>query len=258
MTKIGIFTDIHYAQAKQYGKRYCYLSLKKLKHISNIFNQENLDFVVCLGDTIDSCADEQTDLSNLRSAVECLSGFDAPLHLVLGNHDLEAMSKHAFLTAIGEQQRKPYYSFSCGGTLFILLDCNNLSTGEYCCGNFEWTDSFLDETQLNWLKKTLADSDERNIIIFTHQNLDDRLKNGKKDPHVITNSADVRKTLESSGKAITVFQGHDHSGFDQTINGIRYLTLRAVSDGADISDAPYAVVTIDVKRCLNSVNLSYI
>ena len=243
--KVGVFSDTHYAKGKQYGSRYCSLSLEKLSTLIDTFNKAEVDFSVCLGDTIDSSGDINDDLTNLDSVYGQLQRLEAPVHICIGNHDLEAMDKKSFLKALHSKYGQPYYSFIREQILFIVLDGNNKEDEEYKNGNFDWTESYIDNVQLNWLRHQLFDTTCSRVYIFIHQNLDDRVTDGRPDPHVVKNAAEVRDALQTSGKSVTVFQGHDHAGGEQTIEGIRYITVPAVVEGSDTKVVPYAVVDID-------------
>lgn len=233
MIKFGIFADAHYAKDKQYGTRYCDLSIKKLDRIIEKFNQENVNFVVCLGDTIDSEKDFKQDTKNLNILYDSFNKLDAPLHIVLGNHDLEAMSKEQFLKTCFIDEFTQYYSFMYESNKFIVLDANFKSTGEsYERGNYRWSDSFIDEKQLEWLERELNIKDCDNVIIFIHQNLDPKTYDDKLDPHVVKNAKEIRELMEKSEKKITVVQGHYHAGYNQMINDIKYITLKALCDGS--------------------------
>ncbi len=245
--KIGIFGDLHYAKDKQYGNRYCSLSLEKLTVLIDIFNSEEVDFCVCLGDTIDSSHDSAEDIANLQEVNDALRNLKSPIHFCLGNHDLEAMDKQTFLETVHSTNKTPYYSFISENVLFVFVDANNRIDSEYRNGNFDWTTAYVDQEQLIWLRQQLNNEQISRVFIFIHQNLDERLIEGRPDPHVVKNDAVVREALQRSGKSITVFQGHDHKGGDRTINNIRYITLRAVADGSDTQNVPYAIVVTDKK-----------
>ena len=55
---------------------------------------------------------------------------------------------------------------------------------------------------------------------------------------------EVREVLESSGKVLAVFQGHDHKGAYSLINGIHYYTLKAIIEDSGPENNAYAVVDV--------------
>jgi hypothetical protein len=60
----------------------------------------------------------------------------------------------------------------------------------------------------------------------------------------VVNRAEVRGVLEASGKALAVFQGHDHQGAYSLINGIPYYTLKAIIENSGAENTAYAVVDV--------------
>ncbi len=246
MIKFGAFTDVHYAKNVINGNRNCNLSLARLKNIVNDFNKESLDFCVCLGDIINSVRDYDKDSANIQSVAAEFRNFNMPNHILLGNHDLEAMSKPSFYTNFGKEIKNYYYSFSCENSKFIVLDANYLKdNSNYCSGNYKWDESYVCQEQLIWLENQLNICNETNIVIFTHQNLDHRMKNGEIDACLVKNYKEVTQILENSKKRITVIQGHYHDGYYQVINDITYITIKALCVGDDTSYIPRIIVTID-------------
>lgn len=246
MVKFGAFADVHYAKNVIIGKRYCDLSLVRLENIVHDFNNRNLEFCICLGDIITSVQDFEIDKSNILQISDKFNMFNMPSHIVLGNHDLEAMSKSDFYTIFGKKRNSSYYSFIQENNKFIVLDANYLAdNSDYDSGNYNWVESYICDKQITWLDNELSLSKEKNILIFTHQNLDYRLNNGSLDACVIRNYNEVAQILKNSKKKITVIQGHYHNGDYQVINNITYITLKALCVGNDTSYIPRIIVTID-------------
>ncbi len=246
MVKFGAFADVHYAKNLTIGKRYCDLSLMRVKKIVHDFNNRNLDFCICLGDIITSVQDYDIDKLNIKRVLDEFNNFDMPSHIILGNHDLEAMSKSDFYTIFDKDTKSTYYSFAHENSKFIVLDANYLAdNSDYCKGNYNWTESYVCDEQITWLENELNACKEKNIIIFTHQNLDYRMNNGVIDACVIKNHKEVAQILESSKKRITVIQGHYHNGDYQEINNITYITLKALCVSDDTSYIPRIIVTIE-------------
>jgi len=254
MTKFGAFADVHYAKNVTIGKRYCDLSLVRLKNIVHDFNNRNLDFCICLGDIITSVQDFDTDKLNIKRISDEFINFNMPHHIILGNHDLEAMSKSDFYTEFEKDLKCTYYSFSYDNIKFIILDANYLSDNtDYCKGNYNWTESYICNEQIIWLENELKQCNEKNVVIFAHQNLALRMDNDEVDACVIKNYDQVTQILERCKTRITVFQGHYHDGDYQVINGITYITLKALCVSDDTSYIPRIIVTIG-----NDVSVEYL
>jgi hypothetical protein len=206
-------------------------------------NTQKVDFLVELGDFKDqnSPPAEQKTLSYLQAVESVFHRFDGPTCHVLGNHDVDSISKAQFLANIentGIDPGKSYYSFYFNGVHFVILDANYKSDGtDYDHGNFDWTDANIPPAELQWLRRDLAESPGA-VIVLIHQLLDGT------GSHYIKNAAEVRQILEQSGKVLAVFQGHYHNGGYSRINGIHYYTLKAMVEGPGPENNSYAIVEV--------------
>jgi len=163
---------------------------------------------------------------------------------VLGNHCLSALTKDEFLETCRAQIKRSYYSFDQGRWHFVVLDANFRRDGSpYAAGNFQWTETWIPETELEWLRDDLRQAGRRPTVVFVHQNLDN-----EKDPHGVKNGAAVRKVLEQSGTVVAVFQGHKHTGGYAKRAGISYVTLRAMVEGAGLKNNAFAVAVLEALR----------
>jgi alkaline phosphatase len=160
---------------------------------------------------------------------------------VLGNHDVDSISKTQFLNNIenaGIDYGKSYYSFDFNGVHLIVLDANYKSDGtDYDHGNFDWTDANIPPAELEWLMQDLA-ATRKPTIVFIHQLLDGS------GSHYVNNAAEVRGILEQSGRVLAVFQGHRHDGSYSLIEGIHYYTLKAMVEGPVPESNSYAIVEV--------------
>jgi predicted phosphodiesterase len=241
--RFGIVTDSHYADADTVGSRYYRHSLDKLTECAELMNAQKVDFLVELGDFKDQNNPpvEQRTLTYLRTVEKIFQKFKGPTYHVLGNHDMDSISKEQFLTNAentGIEPGKSYYSFDFNGVHFIVLDANYKSDGtDYKHGNFDWTDTNIPSEEISWLRQNLAAAHGLTIV-FTHQLLD-----GTGSVYV-NNAADIRQILKQSGKVTAVFQGHHHEGSYNYIEGIHYYTLKAMVEGPGDENNSYAIVEI--------------
>jgi len=242
--RFGWVTDIHYAEADIKWGRYYRESGDKLSEAINLFNEQKVDFVIETGDFKDQNEPpvEEKTLDYLRKIEKVLSNFNGPRYHVLGNHDMDSLSKQQFLNEIentGIEKGRSYYYFDRNNIRFIVLDACYTSLGRnYDHHNYSWKDANIPHRQLRWLNSVL-ESSTYPVIIFVHQLLD-----GKGDMYV-NNSKRVRKILEDSGKVMAVFQGHKHVGDISEINGILYYTLKAMVEGSGKENSSYSIVTIN-------------
>ncbi len=175
LLRFGVVTDLHYAQRDMAINRYYRQSKQKLKAAIDQFG--GCDFVIELGDfkDMDEKHEPETALRFLDEIESVLQGFGGRVYHVLGNHDMDCISKEEFLQHTrnaGRARGKSYYSFGCKGVRFIVLDANFNEDGTpYCRGNFDWTRAFIPEEEIEWLRKELQSS-HKPVIIFCHQMLD--------------------------------------------------------------------------------------
>jgi len=241
--RFGIVTDCHYADADALGTRFYRESLDKLTECVALMNAERVDFLIELGDFKDQNRPpvEQRTLSYLQASEKVLQGFDGPTYHVLGNHDMDSISKMQFLTHVENtniDSGRGYYSFDLNTLRCVVLDANYKADGtDYDHGNFDWTDANIPSEELDWLKQNLA-SAPGPVIVFIHQLLD-----GIGSVYV-NNAADVRQILQASGKVLAVFQGHHHSGSYSNIAGIHYYTLKALVEGSGPENNSYAIAEV--------------
>ena len=241
--RFGIVTDCHYADADAQGTRFYRESLDKLSECVTLMNAERVDFLIELGDFKDQDKPpvEQSTLSYLQVAEKAFKQFKGPTYHVLGNHDMDSISKMQFLKRVENTKidsNRSYYSFDSKGLRYVVLDANYRTDGaDYDHGNFDWTDANIPSKELDWLRKDLAAAPGA-VIVFIHQLLD-----GTGSVYV-KNAAQVRQDLEASGKVLAVFQGHHHSGSYSKVAGIHYYTLKAVIEGQGLQNNSYAIAEV--------------
>jgi predicted phosphodiesterase len=250
IARLGIVTDSHYADADTIGSRYYRHSLDKMNECVELMNEKKVNFLIELGDFKDqnNPGVEQKTLTYLVAIEKVFQNFKGPTYHVLGNHDMDSISKEQFLTNVKNTSIDPsksYYSFDFNGVHFVVLDANYRADGtDYDHGNFNWTDANIPPAELNWLKQDLT-ATRGPAIVFIHQLLDGT------GPVYVNNAADIRQILEQSGKVTAVFQGHHHEGSYSYIEGIHYYTLKAMVEGPGQENNSYAIVEILPDQTIN-------
>ena len=144
--------------------------------------------------------------------------FDGPVYHVLGNHDMDSISKSEFLahtSNYGSAKGKPYYSFVRNQIKFIVLD-----------GNCK---AFIPAGQREWLQQELK-KDDLPVVIFIHELLD--TFSGIDKELCIGNAEEIVSILEQSGKVVAVIQGHHHAGNYSFRHGIHYFTMKGMIEGS--------------------------
>jgi len=242
-SRFGIVTDCHYADTDSRGSRHYRESLEKLGECIELMNSEKVDFLIELGDFKDEKppGNEQQTMGYLKAIEEVYQGFDGPTYHVLGNHDMDSISKEQFLSNVentGIDSTRKYYSFDSGGLHFTVLDANyKPNFSDYDHGNFSWIGAHIPPGELEWLERDLQKCSGP-AICFVHQLLDGT------GSHYVKNASDVRAILEASGKVPAVFQGHRHSGSYSHIEGIHYYTLKGMIEGSGPENSSYAIVEV--------------
>jgi hypothetical protein len=115
--RIGLVTDIHYADKKEAGSRFYRQSLAKLDQCLAHFQEASVDFAVELGDFIDLAGSVEEEIRHLKTVEERFSQFAGERHYVLGNHCVDGLNKKEFFANCSA--RRPYYSFDHGPFHFI-------------------------------------------------------------------------------------------------------------------------------------------
>jgi alkaline phosphatase len=235
--RVGLVTDLHYADKPASNTRFYRETFGKLEEAVAKLNAEQLALVVELGDLIDKAASVEQEVEWLKQIESVFAKTTAPRHYVLGNHCVATLTKAEF-AAHTAASRTPHYSFDRDGYHFVVLDaCYTTDGTPYQRDNFDWKDANVPPDELAWLREDLMRA-QHPAIIFAHQRLDE------KGPHSVRNAPAVRAILEESAKVLAVFQGHSHANDYQQIGGIHYCTLVAMVEGSGAENSGYAVLDI--------------
>lgn len=235
--RVGLVTDLHYADKTPAGTRHYRETLAKLEESAQAFEQAAPAFLVELGDFIDAADSVDVEQSYLKTINRPFSSICKERHYVLGNHCVDTLTKEEFLG--GVEQEQSYYSFDRSGFHFVVLDSCFRSDGQpYGRKNFQWTDANIPAAELDWLEGDLTASDKP-VIVFAHQRLD------VSNNHGVRNNADVRKVLEASGRVLVVLQGHSHQNDLKAIGGIHYCTMVAMVEGSGAENNGYSLMSIE-------------
>ncbi len=241
--RFGIVTDVHYADAGKRGTRVSRESMVKLAECVKEMNRQKVEFLIELGDLTDKGkpADDEPALADLKAIEAAFAKFKGPRYHVLGNHDLDSLSKKLFLANVvntGIPADRSYYAFARDGIQFVVLDADFGSDGTpYDHGNIKWQDTNIPEAERAWLRQTLAGYAGKSVV-FAHQRLD------AETDLCVKGAPQLRKLLSDSGKVLAVFCGHDHKGGLKSIDGIHYYTLKAMGEGSGPEKSAYAVVEV--------------
>lgn len=234
--RLGLITDLHYADKPPAGTRHYRETIGKLQEAGKQFAKDRPDALVELGDFIDAADSVDVEQKYLRRIHKDFVQLPGKKYYVLGNHCVDTLTKAEFLGGVG--QDKSYFSFDLSGFHFVILDSCFRSDGvAYQRKNFEWTDANIPAKELDWLAADLK-ATKHPTIVFAHQRLD------VKSNHGVKNAAQVRSVLEKSGRVIAVFQGHSHQNEHREISGIHYCVIAAMVEGTGPDNNGYATLDL--------------
>ncbi len=207
-----IFSDIHNDLIPDGEKR--------LQKIINAADSANVDFILEIGDF---CHPETKNDSFMRIWEKCPKS----KYHALGNHDMDRCTKEEYMQSKGMEGR--FYSFDQGDFHFIVLDANHrFENGQYIPyhqgGYSRPTSDYIDEEQIEWLRKDLDMTDKR-CFIFSHQSLEAVVKNRD----IIQRIFEDENKRSGYKKVVAAFSGHDHTNYHKEINGITYIQINSAS-----------------------------
>lgn len=253
--RLAVFTDLH-AHDTDSPNEYKVMTgwADRLTAFVEAVNAWPADLIVNLGDLVNGTFVMGADLGDpgripgiLDETVAILSELDAPVHHVLGNHDVYSLSKAQFLTATG--QESTFYSFDVGGFHFVVLDAQ-YDKQERDYEHIAWmVQGLIPGVQLAWLAEDLAQTDLPTVVLI-HQPLSSDFSLLAGGPPVFNHLA-VRQALVDSGRVVAVLQGHAHKAAHVEIDDIHYITVAGLVDDREKETAEdsvlpsWALMTLD-------------
>lgn len=236
LLRVGLMTDLHYADKEPTKTRFYREALAKLDEAVKVMNREKPTVVVELGDFIDQADSVEREIEWLKTMESHFARLAMPRHYVLGNHCVGTLTKQEF--AAHTKAPGGHAAFEENGVTFLILDaCFREDGTPYERKNFNWQDANLPKAELAWLEASLAKAGGP-VVVLAHQRLD------MDKAHAVRNAAEVRALLEKSGKVLAVFQGHSHKNDYQQIAGIHYTTLVAMVEGSGMENNGYSMLDI--------------
>lgn len=236
LLRVGLMTDLHYADKQPTKTRFYREALGKLDEAVAHFNREKPALVIELGDFIDQADSVEKEIEWLKTMERHYAQLSMPRHYVMGNHCVGTLTKQEF--AASTKAPGGHAVVEQNGVTFLILDaCFREDGTPYQRKNFSWQDANLPKGELTWLEGELAKAGGP-VIVMAHQRLD------MDKAHAVRNAAEVRALLEKSGKVLTVFQGHSHKNDYQQIAGIHYVTLVAMIEGTGLENNGYSMLEV--------------
>jgi 3',5'-cyclic AMP phosphodiesterase CpdA len=203
LTRFAIVSDTHVGSPDSVYP--AFIRLMEEKKINVIFHA---------GDAIDNPGDEKQWAKFVQ-----ITGQGKILHLAPGNHDIRGKTS---LEAYLKHFPKPYYSFTDGDTLFILLNTELPGETGRIAGK-----------QLEWLKSEL-DRPLKYKFVFLHEPLFSLLSGHGLDRHKADRDQ-LHQLFVQKGVALVV-SGHDHLYLKREKGGIVYVIVAAA--GGNLNHFP--------------------
>ncbi|WP_028745946.1 metallophosphoesterase [Rhizobium mesoamericanum] len=252
--RFGVVADPQYAAREPHVgmDRHYARSLAKLSEAIEVFNGEDLSFVITLGDIIDR---------DFESFDDILPVYDSLKHenfFLLGNHDFSVADDRLADVASRVGLVSPYYSFVRQDWRFIILDGNEVSTFAPAPGHprrdtaarrldelraagatnaHDWN-AMPSEEQFAWLSNQLADADAagERVIVMNHYPV------YPPNEHDSWDRERMITLLTAHGHVAAYFSGHNHAGNFATIQGCHFLNFQGMVDTE--TENTFAIVEI--------------
>lgn len=164
------------------------------------------DFVVNVGDLIP----RPGSAIDWKRFWELSAPVTVPYFQTVGNHDVSnRKSEEIYKEQVDLPGNELYYSFSCGDSLFVVLDTSIIGQSRRISGE-----------QSDWLKNLLESANKRHKFVFLHHPMysGEILFEWGLDSH--PEERDRLRDLLVKNKVDAVFAGHLHLYRRKTINGI--------------------------------------
>lgn len=141
MTRIALISDIHMREGHSAAVA------EELERLVEVLDDSAPERVFVMGDLIEDGPSEATDEENVGKVRSILEGVSAPVTYLLGNHDVENLSRESLSDLL--DQESFHGVVEVGDVPVVYLD----STWERVAG----ARGLLGEAQLDWLAEVLPD-----------------------------------------------------------------------------------------------------
>ncbi|WP_374730650.1 metallophosphoesterase [Aliirhizobium terrae] len=258
LIRFGVIADPQYADAdpKPEAERYYRNSPKKLAEAIEVFNGEDLSFVVTLGDLIDR---------DWQSFDAILPLYDALRHesiLLPGNHDFYVAPEKMCEVHARLGMPAPWHHFSRSGIRLVVIDGNEISLFSTPEGdprhaeagrrlealtaagaiNAKAWNAGISDTQFAWLEETLTEARarEEKVVVMGHYPL------FPEHDHNLWDCDRVVDLFQRSGNVIAYLNGHYHAGNLGRHGSTWYVNFKGMVDTE--TENTFAVVELYADR----------
>ncbi|WP_336762008.1 metallophosphoesterase family protein [Paenibacillus sp. USHLN196] len=193
--RLALLGDFHYSSMSHGTEEMKAARVRAYEHMLEAFLKEEADFHISIGDlTHEGTAQE------LRSIYSILARSERNFIHVLGNHDTYSIPKHEISTLTGQDR---YRAIDTPHAKLIFLDTTQEMNRE------DWGGE-LDGEQLAWLKDQLADSYEKQVLLFGHHPVFDTTARSTLDKLYVRPQDELKSIFNSRPEGGIYFCGHNH------------------------------------------------
>jgi len=242
--EVGIVSDCQYCNCDSNNLRHYKESPNRLATAVDTMNQKQLSYTIHLGDFIDR------DFSSFDTVAPIWNSLTSKSYHVLGNHDFQVADslKGKVFEKMNLNEDRRYYSFITENWRFIVLDGNDLSFhGSLTEPKKKEADTLfrrlvkdslpyaktwnggLSKAQLHWVKKELelAMEKSQNVGFYCHFPIFPLAGDN------LWNRDDFIKLIDEYDCVKLFFNGHNHKGAYDLVDGIHFLTFKAMVNTND-------------------------
>ncbi len=217
--KLGLITDIHHGPNTPSKRGYKVLEL--LEEFVYEMNQKQADLVIDLGDRI-SGINKQTDMQLQREVIAIFKQLSMPHVHLLGNHDLEHLSKEDNAKVLGASVA--HQSLDIKGYHLVFWQPDPI-----------FPEGFIaTQEQLAWLRKDLKESLIPSIL-FTHAPFSDPILGNyyfESAPKHYASNKDTQaiRSIFAPSNVVACISGHVHRNNLTSISDVHHITLQSLTE----------------------------
>jgi 3',5'-cyclic AMP phosphodiesterase CpdA len=235
----GVIADPQYADLPPKGSRFYRNSIGKLKAAIEHLNREPLEFVVTLGDLID------TDYKSFEPVMPLYEPLRVPHHPICGNHDFDVADDEKERVLAAMRLDESYYSRVHKSWRFIFLDGTELGVWRHAAADPRTKtakallkkleaegkpqakpyNSGMGPEQMAWLKVELeaAKKAEQRVILFNHYPV---IPAG--NSHNLWNAEELVDLIDENDHVAAYMNGHNHAGNYGTHRHCHYINFKGM------------------------------
>jgi predicted MPP superfamily phosphohydrolase len=233
----GVLADVQYADLAPLGERYYRSSLEKLGEAMETFRRDSVDFIVNLGDLIES------GYESYKPVLSILNSSSIKCYHLTGNHDYLVDPRYVGRLPVMQEAREGYYSLIYNNYRMIFLNGNEISTyaatsrtqlrqaEEYlselkkngAVNAVEWNGGISKE-QIGWFTGQLDESVSagEKVIILCHFPV------APENIHNLLNYSELNTIISKYQNIVAWFSGHNHAGNYCYLNKINFVTFKGM------------------------------